>query len=93
MSTLTHKTFDELASGDRVETWDGIFGTVTAVEFVPTVIHDGSTTSFEAKVTIHAEHLPSFGAHGWPTSFEGDITRTVRKHGSDLRWHYTVETS
>lgn len=91
MGTVIHKSFDELAAGHRVVTWDGIHGTVVAVEFIPTVIHDGSTTHFAAKVRIHSEHLPTFDGCGWPKSFEGTITRTVHKYGSDLHHHYAIE--
>lgn len=83
-----HKTFDELAVGHRVELWDGPLGTVTSVEFHPTVIHDGSAVNFEATITLDCTHLRTFDAWGWPKTYAGTVTRRVRKYSSDMRWHY-----
>ena len=91
MGTVIRKTFDELAAGHRVQTWDGITGTVVDVEFIPTKIWNGELVNFEARVQIHSGHLPTFDSCGWPKSFEGTITRTVRKYGTDLHHHYAIE--
>lgn len=89
--TVTHKEFDDLAVGDRVETWDGTRGTVTRVEFdVPTRCHDGSLVAFGATIDIHSTHLRTFDSWGWPKYYEGTVTRNVRKYSSDLRLHCTI---
>ena len=85
-----HKTYDELAIGHRVEMWDGPLGTVTAAVFHPTVIHDGSTVSFEATITLDCQNLRTFDSCGWPKAYPGLIIRRVRKYSSDMRWHYAI---
>lgn len=80
------KTFEQLDVGDRVQTWDGINATVVDVLFHLVEIHDGTLRSFEATVVLHSVDLPTFDALGWPKSYEGHITRRVRRH-DDLRHH------
>lgn len=87
-SQLTPQAFEDvLAVGSRLETWDGIWGTVTEIRNVTTHGH-----ILAKLVTFHAEHTPSFGPDGWP--HDGgpmDITREIRKHSSDLRLVSTTE--
>jgi hypothetical protein len=87
---LTPETFSTvLAIGSRVETWDGIWGTVTAIEDLDTWGH-----IVDKNVTIHADHTPSFDSVGWPTDGGPmDITRVVRKYSSDLRHISTGEAA
>jgi hypothetical protein len=79
---LTADTFETvLAVGSRVETWDGVWGTVTAIADVDTHGH-----VLAKMVTFHAQHTTTYDKFGWP--IDGgpmEITREVRKYGSDLR--------
>lgn len=93
---ITNKTtpelFDTIAVGDHVETWDGVWGTVTAVDFHSQTIWDGSEVIFEATFTIASDNLRTYDSWGWPKSYSGTIIRRVRKYYSDLRWAYTPGT-
>lgn len=84
--------FHTIAVGDRVETWDGIWGWVTGVEFHTVKNYLGDDIVRDATLTITSEHLPTFDSWGWPKSYAGTITRSVRKYSDDLRWAYTPAT-
>lgn len=85
---LTPDTFDTvLAVDSRIETWDGVWGTVTKIEDVDTHGH-----VFERLVTFHAQHTTTYDRHGWPVDGGPmDITRTVRRYSSDLRLVSTAD--
>jgi hypothetical protein len=80
---LTPETFDTvLAVGSRVETWDGVWGTVTAIQNGDTV----GTTVFERVIRLHVDHTRVYDACGWPIDGgPSDLTRLIRKYSSDLR--------
>lgn len=88
---FTPRLFDTIAVGDRVETWDGVWGTVVDLEFIRGTIHDQSEVIFEALLKIESNNLRTFDRFGAPQSYSGTIMRRVRKHSSDLRWVYTPQ--
>jgi hypothetical protein len=79
--------FDTIAPGDKIETWDGVTGTVAA--FVPTYSHhaDGTTNVITgADVLIYVDRLP----YGYRPTKAVDMQRHVRKFSSELYMAYTV---
>jgi len=86
---FTPRLFDTIAVGDRVETWDGVWGTVVDLEFITSNVWDGTQVAFEALMKIESDNLRTFDRFGTPQSYSGTIMRRVRKHSSDLRWAYT----
>ncbi|QYN40980.1 hypothetical protein K1T35_47420 (plasmid) [Pseudonocardia sp. DSM 110487] len=87
----TPDLFDAIRVGDRIETWDGVWGSVEDVEFHGRTVFDGSYVIFEATLRIASDNLRTFDKFGTPKSYSGVITRRIRKHSSDLRWAYTPE--
>jgi hypothetical protein len=81
--------FDTIAPGDRVETWDGIWGTVEAVEPETAPDWQGRPILIGITLTIRSDHLPTFDANGWPATRAGTIRRTVSRYSRDLRYAYT----
>ena len=44
--------FDTIAVGDYLETWDGVHGTVAAINFITQVCADGKARIFDADILI-----------------------------------------
>jgi hypothetical protein len=81
-----YELFDTITVGDRVQTWDGIWGTVAA--FVPTtrVCADGEVRMFGADMLIYVDHLP----YGYRFEAGRNLVRHVEKYSSELYQCYTV---
>lgn len=84
--TGRYELFDTIEVGDRVQTWDGIWGTVAA--FVPTtkVCVDGEAKIFGTDMLIYVDHLP----YGYRFQQGRNLVRHVQKYSSDLYQCYTV---
>lgn len=86
---FTPELFDTITIGDRVEAWDGVWGTVTAIEFHGRVVWNNERVIFSATIRIDSNNLRTFDRFGTPQSYSGVITREIQKYSGDLRWAYT----
>lgn len=86
---FTPELFDTIAIGDKIETWDGVWGVVIDVEFISHPIHDGSLVIFEADLYIESTNLRTYDRFGTPKRYSDTIRIRARKYSSDLIWAYT----
>lgn len=89
VNKATYELFETISVGDRAQTWDGIWGTITDLTFE--CAQNGAVLG--AWMVIASNHLPTFDEWGWPKSYAGTITRSVHRFSSDLRDAYTPPAS